>query len=95
MIVEDMKVDDLECAAQKLIDTYTNDLGCELREELVQFARLVEDKSKSKPFYFIEMFHKKDIVDTFPNVEIMLKIYLSMMVTFCSGEGSFSKVKLI
>ena len=80
-----MKVDDLECDAQKLFDTYTNDLGCELREEIVQFAKLVEDKCKSKSFYFIEMFHKKDIVDTFPNVEIMLKIYLSMMVTFCSG----------
>ena len=41
------------------------------------------------------MFQKKDIVDTFPNVEIMLKMYLSMTVTYCSGEGSFSKLKLI
>ena len=90
-----MKVDDLECAAQKLIDTYTNDLGCELREELVQFARLVEDKSKSEPFYFIEMFHKKKIVNTFLNVEIILQIYLSMMIIYCSSKGSFSKLKLI
>ena len=29
-----MKVDDLEFAAQKLIDTYTNDLGCQLREDI-------------------------------------------------------------
>ena len=43
----------------------------------------------------MEMFHKKDIVDTIPNVEIMLKIFLSMMVIYCSGEGSFSKLKLI
>ena len=41
MILEDMKVDNLEFAAQKLIDTYTNDLGCELRAELVQFAKYV------------------------------------------------------
>ena len=38
LILEDMKVDDSEFVAQNLIDTYTNDLGCELREELVQFA---------------------------------------------------------
>ena len=38
MILEDMKVDHLESAVQKLIITYTNNLGCEVREELVQFA---------------------------------------------------------
>ena len=30
-----------------------------------------------------------------PNIEIMLRIYLSMKVTNCSGERSFSKLKLI
>lgn len=31
----------------------------------------------------------------FPNVEIALRIFLSMMVTNCSGERSFSKLKRI
>ena len=59
MIVEDMKVDDLECAAQKLIDTYSHDLGCDLRAELVQIANFVEvfrdeeGKSKVKTFRFL------------------------------------------
>lgn len=35
------------------------------------------------------------IEDTFPNVEIALRIFLSMMVTNCSGERSFSKLKRI
>ena len=75
MILEDMKVDNLQLAAQKLIDTYTNNLGCELRAEFVQFAKFVgvfkdeEYKSKSKHFNIFEMLHKKDKVNTFPNIE--------------------------
>lgn len=33
--------------------------------------------------------------ETFPNIEIALRIFLSMMVTNCSGERSFSKLKII
>ena len=33
--------------------------------------------------------------DTFPHTEIALRIYLSLMVSNCSGERSFSKLKLI
>ena len=31
----------------------------------------------------------------FPNVEVVLRIYLSMMVSNCSGERTFSKLKRI
>ena len=31
----------------------------------------------------------------FPNIEIALRIYLSLMVSNCSGERSFSKLKCI
>ena len=69
--------------------------------ELVQFAKFVEvfkyeeNKSRSKPFYFFGIMHRKDIVVTFPNIEIMLRIYLLMMDTKCSGERSFSKLKMM
>ena len=33
--------------------------------------------------------------DTFPNVVIALRMYLVLMVTNCSAECSFSKLKLI
>ena len=33
--------------------------------------------------------------DTFPNVTIALRMYLVLMVTNCSDERSFSKLKLI
>jgi len=31
----------------------------------------------------------------FPNMEIALRMYLAMMVTNCTGERSFSKLKRI
>ena len=38
---------------------------------------------------------EKKVADTFPNVAIMLRMYLVLMVTNCSGERSFSKLKFI
>ena len=38
---------------------------------------------------------EKDVQDTIPNIEIALRIYLILMVSNCSGERSFSKLKLI
>ena len=37
----------------------------------------------------------KGMQDSFPNVAIALRIYLVLMVTNCSAERSFSKLKLI
>ena len=37
----------------------------------------------------------KDVQDTFHNIEIALWIYLILMFSNCSGERSFSKLKLI
>ena len=34
-------------------------------------------------------------MSSFPNIEILLRIFLCMMVTNCTGERSFSKLKLI
>ena len=41
------------------------------------------------------MIVEKNLQDVFPNIEIGLRIYLSLMVTNYTGERSFSKLKLI
>ena len=39
---------------------------------------------------------KSDALEfTFPNIEIALKMYLALMPTNCTGERSFSKLKII
>ena len=37
----------------------------------------------------------KGVKSSFPNVEILLRIYLVLIVTNCSAERSFSKLKLV
>ena len=37
----------------------------------------------------------ENLLSSFPNIEILLRIFLCMMVTNCTGERSFSKLKLI
>ena len=42
-----------------------------------------------------KIIHIHDMVETFANVEIVLRLYLCMFVTNCTGERSFSKLKLL
>ena len=38
---------------------------------------------------------KQDLVSTFPNIEVTLRVYLCFMVSNCSGERTFSQLKRI
>ena len=51
-----------------------------------------EDVSKENFMY--QLIFKKRVQSSFPNVEIALRIYLVLMVSNCSAERSFSKMKL-
>lgn len=42
-----------------------------------------------------EMIVKNSLESCFPNIEVVLRIYLSLMVTNCSGERSFSKLNRV
>lgn len=89
----------LETGAQKLIAAYPNDLGPELTNELVQLASFAKQSCnlQCQPVetFLYEFLITNDMRSTFPNAEIALRIYLSIMVSNASGERSFSKMKLI
>ena len=53
------------------------------------------DISKSFEIGIFTQIIDNNLEETFPNVTIMLKIYLCMFVTNCKGERSFSKLKLL
>ena len=80
-----------------------DDLEGSFSSEIVQFAAMmknivptVKDKySCSSELTFYRILHENDMVALYPNVEIALRIYLCMFVTNCTGERSFSKLKLI
>ena len=68
-------------------------------EELVQFSYLLNEKCSgvnvAERDIWMYQFLKKDWASVFPNIEIALRIYLSMMCSNCSCERSFWKLNLI
>ena len=93
---------ELREAAANLVQHYPEDLEDELESEIVHFASLIKQliqanlMNVSKSFE-IDMFQieDNDLIEAFPNVNIMFKMYLCMFVSNCTGERSFSKLKLI
>jgi len=103
--------DELRAAANNLVTSYPEDLEDGLESEIVQFAHLMKSistkdsaatstsegikASKSPELDMFLTIHRHDMVETFPNVEIALRLYLCMFVTNCTEERSFSKLKLV
>lgn len=93
--------DELCDAAEQLIRSYPDDLDITFKEELCQFVTFAniftdeEPTDVSTELFLYRLVLDKGVQDTFPNIEIALRIYLVLMVTNCSGERSFSKLKLI
>ena len=87
--------------ADKLVKIYSSDLDSRAADELVQFAALAADTFPdldhdiSPEATLYKMLIERELRDAFPNVEIMLRIYLTLMISNCSGERSFSKLKMI
>lgn len=62
---------------------------------LTEYLKIVDSEKTDSILKIYQLLKDNKIEDTFPNVEIALRIFLSMMVTNCSGERSFSKLKRI
>ena len=86
---------EIRSEAEKLITAFPRDFSNVLIEEIVQFAAFAKLRSCLTPSQQAVLLHDEGLADTFPNVNVALRIYLSMMVANCSGERSFSKLALI
>lgn len=99
--LKELSSDELKAAAEQLVRSYSDDLDITFIDELCQFVTFAniftdeEPKDISTELFMYKLIMKKGVQDTFPNIEIALRIYLILMVTNCSGERSFSKLKLI
>ena len=77
--------------AQNLISSYRDDLENKLVVELIQFAAFMrtqklENVNKSPEQTMHKLLSTLNLSQTFRNVEIVLRIYLCMMVSYASGE---------
>ncbi|XP_029671003.1 uncharacterized protein LOC115240168 [Formica exsecta] len=99
--LEDMDTTNLYAAAEEIVKVYKDDLEPSLGNELVQFRSLIDlykkdyQKDQSKELFYYRLLENHNFRATFPNVEIILRMYLVLIVSNCSGERSFLKLKLL
>jgi len=106
--LQDIPPAEVVTAAEVLVMKYPEDLESDLSAELTHFVKFLDtigtDKlqdyqgagvKSSRELLMFLLLHEQQLTQTFPNVEIMLRIYLSMMVSNCSGERTFSKMGII
>ena len=97
----DLNAGELRNAAAKLVRDYPDDLEQSAPEEFVQyaeFARLslarspdVKDESTcSFEANLYRLASANDVSISFPNVNIAFRLYLTLLVSNCTGERSFS-----
>ena len=79
-----------------MANTYSGDLQAgEFADEMIQFVDFAKSRGCRTPSSLAMLLHTEDLQSTFPNVEIAIRMYMSVMVSNCSGERSFSKMALI
>lgn len=94
----DLTPESIRESCHRLIEAYPEDLERHLAEELVQFCSFArgssglkeQDKKVSFELRLYRIASAPGGREAFPNVNIVLRIYLSLLVTNCSGERSFS-----
>ena len=95
---------EIQSSADNLVIVYKDDLEQCFGNELIQFVAFSNeflkdaDDNIGKEHFLYKLIIDKRVKCSFPNVEIALGTdvgYLILMVTNCSGERSFSKLKYI
>jgi len=79
---------------------YSKDLdAAELCSEIecfkFQAASLISDLCEQSPLELLNLIHTYTLNGAYPNIEIALRIFLTLPVTVASCERSFSKLKII
>lgn len=57
--------------------------------------QLIKDIESASPLHILQALHDFELIDSYPNINIALRIFLTIPVTSASCERSFSKLKLI
>lgn len=90
-----LSLSDIEKKCQALCKIYHADIELEgLVKECGHLKHLLDETCESLAAVYKKLI-TDDLKSVFPNVEISLRIFMSMMVTNCGGERSFSRLKLI
>ncbi|KAL4149943.1 hypothetical protein QTP88_003794 [Uroleucon formosanum] len=96
--LDTLDINGIRESAKNLVKIYPEDLNETFIEELVQFKNILNLFSKEDKSSFISLLKcltNSSLLTTFPNVEIVLRIFCCMASSNASGERSFSVLKRI
>uniref|UniRef100_A0A0K0DZX3 Dimer_Tnp_hAT domain-containing protein n=1 Tax=Strongyloides stercoralis TaxID=6248 RepID=A0A0K0DZX3_STRER len=80
---------------EKLCIKYKNDIDVEnFKDELIQFIAFIKEENVTDPVGMYKLIIG-GLQSTFPNVETILKIFLTIPISNASGERSFSTLKRV
>jgi len=92
---------DIKKSSLDLISAYPEDFESDLTSELLQFSSFLERNIFEHPSQMtvearmFQVVSAPGLRETFPNVDLLMRIYLTILVTNCSGERSFSTLKRV
>lgn len=92
-------IDKITESVTKLIEDYPDDVNMNIVSEIDNFHTYIKqvygnDNRKS----FIDLYEiifKDELSSAFPNVECLIRLFLTLPISNCSGERSFSALKRI
>ena len=88
----------LEASAKTLLQYYPDDLEESLPEEMIYFSTLIKQHHFSSECKEIQMFrfiNENEFMHAFPNVSVVFRLYLCLMISNCTCERSFSVLKRV
>lgn len=69
--------------------------GIDLFNEIIALKLHFTENQTNEPQTLLQYLYANDLISTFPNTAIVLRILLTLPVSVASGERSFSKLKII
>ena len=88
----------IEASAKTLLQYYPDDLEEPQPEEMIHFSTLIKQhhfNSECKEIQMFRIIDENKFMHAFPNVSVVFRLYLCLMVSNCSGERSFSVLKAV
>jgi hypothetical protein len=77
---------------QKKANTYSGDLKSdEFADEMVQFVEFAKSRGCHTPSSLATLLHSEDLQTSFPNVEIAVRMYMSIMVQTVQAKDRSAK----
>jgi hypothetical protein len=85
---DSMKYDDLKAQLELVVSTYSSDLEASVLDVFLQFKDILSSESDRSVTNISTLLNSKDgiLTTAFPNISILVRIFLTIPVTNCEGE---------